>query len=125
MASINDALNNLFRYSIIIRNNTKRDRYVKAAAAVGSSPFDESFDISHVEHKFPALGRKHDRWLINRLGRAITQRRQYLKYCREHHNKLTKETWEGIQPAPYKAILSQEPIRLMPSTRSDYSKPTR
>jgi hypothetical protein len=30
------------------------------------------------------------RWLRTRLGKAITQRRQYLRYCREHREKLSK-----------------------------------
>ncbi|KAH7330210.1 hypothetical protein BKA65DRAFT_554201 [Rhexocercosporidium sp. MPI-PUGE-AT-0058] len=90
-ASIDDAINNLFRFSVIIRNNINRDRYAKAAASSIASPFNDQFDICHVEHKFPALGKRNDRWLVERLGKAVTQRRQYLKYCRDHHEKIAKE----------------------------------
>lgn len=90
-ASITDAINNLFRLSMIIRNSTSRDRYLKAAAAAAvSSPFNDQFDISHVSHKFPALHLKGRDWLAVRLGKAITQRRRYLWYCREHHGKTLR-----------------------------------
>lgn len=32
------------------------------------------------------------RWLKIRLGKAITWRRQYLRYCREHHKRLSEAT---------------------------------
>lgn len=41
-------------------------------------------------NKFPRLYRDDREWLRQRLGKAITQRRQYLRYCREHREKLSK-----------------------------------
>lgn len=91
-----DIIINLFRFSAIIRDNSKRDRYAKAeAAAALRHPLDDIFDIGHVRHKFPALQSKGKDWLAVRLGKAITQRRKYLWYCREHHQK----TQLGQQPA--------------------------
>jgi len=124
--SITDAINNLFRLSMIIRNNTSRDRYAKAAAAALSVPFDDKFDISHVEHKFPALKSKGKEWLIVRLGKAITQRRQYLRYCREHHDKISREH----HPTPRPQIIQPSEIKpeivagLTADARSAISKPT-
>ena len=126
-ASTEDAISNLFRFSIIIRNNTNRDRYAKAAAAAIASPFDNQFDICHVEHKFPALAGRDQRWLVERLGKAITQRRQYLKYCREHHDKTARAPQNPepvtVQMNPFgsSSVMS---ARLIPVARSDYSKPT-
>lgn len=124
MESIQDAINNLFRYSIIIRNNTNRDRYAKASAAALSAPFNDEFDISHVWHKFPTLKSKKYEWLIERLGKAITQRRQYLRYCRVHRDK----TWQDPEPKPMllrpEFSLPKAPNMLIPSGRSDFSKPT-
>ncbi|TVY27474.1 Exocyst complex component [Lachnellula hyalina] len=123
--SITDAINNLFRLSMIIRNNTSRDRYAKAAAAALSVPFDDKFDISHVEHKFPALKSKGKEWLVIRLGKSITQRRQYLRYCREHHDKLSRE-----HPITRPSIMEPSGIKLAEvagltaNARSVYSKPT-
>ena len=88
-SSITETINSLFRFSIIIRNNTNRDRYAKATAASLADPIQDYFDINHVREKFPALEAKGKKWLISRLGKAITQRRQYLKYCREHNQKTS------------------------------------
>ncbi|KAI9857183.1 MAG: hypothetical protein M1813_008545 [Trichoglossum hirsutum] len=87
--SASNTISHLFRLSVIIRNATPRDRYSKAAAAA-NEPFDDRYDIAHVGHKFPRLGIKENEWLKIRLGKAITQRRQYLRYCREHQEKLSK-----------------------------------
>ena len=74
--------------SIFIRDATPRDRFVKALSST-SSPFPESFDIAHVGHKFPKIDVEGKEWLKGRLGKAIAQRRQYLKYCRQHHDKFS------------------------------------
>lgn len=70
---------------MMVRNATPRDRYAKAATA--PNPFSDQFDIAHVTQKFPKL----KNWLRDRLGKAITHRRQYLRYCEEHHNALKKQ----------------------------------
>jgi hypothetical protein len=116
----------LFRYSIIIRNNTNRDRYAKAAAFAINSPFNDEYDIQHVRHKFPALQSKNHEWLIERLGKAITQRRQYLRYCLSHHEKMCQVPVLRAAPDTLRSDESkpQVPVRLMPSARSDFSKPT-
>ncbi|KAH7403443.1 hypothetical protein BKA64DRAFT_450220 [Cadophora sp. MPI-SDFR-AT-0126] len=127
LASIEDAISNLFRFSIIIRNNTSRDRYAKAATAAIATPFNGQFDICHVEHKFPALAKRNCRWLIERLGKAVTQRREYLKYCREHHDKTATEPQRpepGTLTIPPIESSSQIPARSIAVARSDYSKPT-
>ncbi|KAH6719114.1 hypothetical protein BKA61DRAFT_473803, partial [Leptodontidium sp. MPI-SDFR-AT-0119] len=97
-----------------------RDRYAKAAAAAITNPFNDQFDICHVEHKFPTLRKRNDRWLIDRLGRAVTQRRQYLKYCREHHDKTAKEppsAEPGTLVMRNLEASSQMPTTLIPSAR--------
>ncbi|KAF4625812.1 hypothetical protein G7Y89_g12351 [Cudoniella acicularis] len=91
--SIVDSISELFRHSMIIRNNTSRDKYEKAAtaaiAAFGSS-FDKQADTNHVREKFPTIQSRGKEWLIDRLGGAITQRRQYLWYSREHRDKTSR-----------------------------------
>jgi ligand-binding sensor protein len=71
------------------------------------------------------LQSKRGEWLIERLGKAITQRRQYLRYCRAHHDKTCQDP--EAKPTP-NIVRSDEPIpqasaRHMPSGRSDFSKP--
>lgn len=85
-ASTEETITSLFKISIVIRNATCRDRYTRAMAAA-KEPLDDSFDISHVGHKFPHIHKTP--WLEKRLGRAIAQRRQYMKYSKEHHDKLS------------------------------------
>jgi len=69
-----ETITTLFKASIVIRNATSRDRYAKAVT-YSREPFDDQFDISHVEHKFPRICRSD--WLAKRLGRAITRRREF------------------------------------------------
>jgi hypothetical protein len=123
--SISDAVKNLLRLSIIVRNNTHRDRYSRAASAAMESPFDEHFDIDHVRHKFPELEKSNREWLVHRLGKSITQRRQYLRYCREHHAKISKDVITDEQSS----LTANKPIiptvtRLAPVAKSENSKPT-
>lgn len=88
LKSSSDTVTSLFKISVLIRSATTRDRYDKAAAA-HQEPFDAHFDINHVGHKFPRVHRTD--WLERRLGKAITQRRQYLRYCRQHREKTGTE----------------------------------
>lgn len=124
--SIIDAINSLFRLSTIIRNNTGRDRWAKAATAALTLPFNSQFDVDHVHHKFPALNSKGKKWLVARLGKAITQRRQYLRYCREHHDKTSRE----YEPAPKPEVFPSAPprqeaiVNLAADAQSAFSKPT-
>ena len=85
LESSSDTITSLFKISVLVKSATTRDRYAKAAKAPGE-PFDARFDISHVGHKFPLIHRTE--WLETRLGKAITQRRQYLRYCRQHRDRL-------------------------------------
>jgi hypothetical protein len=86
--SVSDRVSNLFRLSSLIRTASTRDRYSRAAAT-DIVPFDDQYDIAHVQHKFPRLDTKENQWLSLRLGKAITWRRQYLRYAREHQTKLS------------------------------------
>lgn len=89
--SIPETVASLFKLSILIRNATSRDRFSKALATASKAPFNDQFDIDHVGNKFPYLYSDDKEWLRKRLGDAITQRRQYLRYCREHREKLSKD----------------------------------
>src|SRR2546429_7537159 len=88
--AIVDAVTSLLKLSIVIRNPAPRDRYHKSASI---EKFDDSFDIAHVWHKFPHA--RHTPWLIERLGKANTRRRQHLKYRERHREKLAKEPKPG------------------------------
>lgn len=86
--SLKDTISGLFRLAMIIRKSSPRNRFEKALS--GRHTFEESFDVAHVGHKFPKLDQERNSWLRNRLGKAITQRRRYLQYAREHRQKLER-----------------------------------
>ncbi|KAH8587113.1 hypothetical protein B0O99DRAFT_37904 [Bisporella sp. PMI_857] len=105
--AIKEAITNLFELSMIIRKKPEQDEYLKAAA---KHPLDPTSDIVHVGDKY-AHTRSGQYWLRERLGTAITRRRQYLYYRREHQ-KLMEEThmikhidgktvWSGEKASTY------------------------
>lgn len=73
--------------------------------------------------KFTSLVAKGKEWLAIRLGIAISQRRQYLIYCREHYDKTLRETQPNANVA--EIVLSQQAARkIAKEERSILSKPT-
>lgn len=84
-----ECVRSLLRLSILIRKATLRDRWDRALQKQQDDRLDDSFDIRHVGEKFPKLDRPENEWLKIRLGRAITQRRQFIRYCRKHKDQLS------------------------------------
>ena len=76
-----DIITDLFDLSADIYRATNRDRYARAIAAKKET-LDETFDISHVSNKFQKI--QQSPWLECRLGQAITRRRYFLRYCKDH-----------------------------------------
>ena len=69
----------------------------------------DGFDIGHVREKYPKLGHPGSRWLVRRLGRAITLRRQFLRYCREHQDALGHHGSEEGDPGRKSNLLQGQP----------------
>jgi hypothetical protein len=90
--AMKDANSNLMKLSMVIRTSPSRDDYLKAATRY---QFDSSFDIGHVREKHGSAKGMNE-WLIIRLGKAITRRRQFLKYREDHHGKLTRD-WDQME----------------------------
>ncbi|KAI9791856.1 MAG: hypothetical protein M1816_003401 [Peltula sp. TS41687] len=78
------SVTSLFRLSIVIRNPTPRGRYAKSASM---APLDDTFDIGHVWQRYPRA--RETTWLLERLGKANTRRRQYFRYRERHGEKLS------------------------------------
>ncbi|KAI0903977.1 hypothetical protein F4823DRAFT_568175 [Ustulina deusta] len=70
---------------VLIQKATPRDRFARSLQS--DNPFIDQFDINHVVDTFPKLSKPGSEWLCVRLGRAITKRRQFLCYSREHRSR--------------------------------------
>jgi hypothetical protein len=89
-----ECIRSLLRISILIRKATPRDRFNKALQTTSgkNNPFLDQFDISHVAERYPKLKKNESKWLCERLGRAITKRRQFLRYSRQHRFRVAGAT---------------------------------
>lgn len=74
-------ITSLMRLSMAIREPAPN----RQARSIDKSHF-EQHDMWHVQAKFPDA----PQYLTERLGRAISSRRQYLTYREVHHDKLRK-----------------------------------
>ncbi|KAF2024730.1 hypothetical protein EK21DRAFT_93852 [Setomelanomma holmii] len=83
-ASITTFVTSLFRLSMAIRDAAPTSQSSKIFTV--DKYYFEQHDINHVQTKYPDCAE----YLSERLGRAISGRRQYLSYREEHHKKLAK-----------------------------------
>lgn len=107
-------VSNLFRISMMIRKATPRDRYAKALRS-SRHRFIDQFDINHVAEKFPKLDRPECQWLKQRLGRAITLRREYLRYCQEHGASLSNRDPTNVGVHTAEAMMQTEAPVMAPN----------
>jgi len=86
LQAVRNRISDLFRLSIAIRKSPATDEYEKAALRYPEYEESLGSDSMHVRDKYPdATG---DTWLLDRLGVAITRRRQYLRYRNDHQRRL-------------------------------------
>ncbi|KAF5712162.1 zinc finger transcription factor ace1 [Fusarium mundagurra] len=81
-AAIVEDINCLLRLSVSIHNPSPHDRFKKAYLT--DTSVYEPFDVQHVCNKLS----KAPKPIAERLGKAISRRRQYFKYRELHHEKL-------------------------------------
>ncbi|EXM00559.1 hypothetical protein NOF04DRAFT_3558 [Fusarium oxysporum II5] len=87
---IADVVNCLLRFSVAIRNPAPHDRFIKSHS-IDTSHY-EIFDIQHVSSKFRTI----EPLLAERLGKAISRRRQLFNYRLADRTKLSQGlTHEG------------------------------
>lgn len=82
LSGISEIITCLMRLSMAIRNPAPHDLFINSKH-INISHFEE-FDIHHARSKFPMA----EDFLVVRLGKAISRRRQYLKYRAEHRKHL-------------------------------------
>ncbi|EME79157.1 uncharacterized protein MYCFIDRAFT_34701 [Pseudocercospora fijiensis CIRAD86] len=88
---IHELVNLLYRFSITLMNPAGYNR-VRRAFIPRSAAFDPWF-IPHVQNKYPSA----QAWLAQRLGRAISSRRQYIIY-RDIYGKKKHQGLENEAP---------------------------
>lgn len=81
---IGRAVDSLYRVSTELRKGIPKDRYTKSSKIDVS--LYEPYDIQSVREKFPAA----KDFLVNRLGKAVSKRRQYFRYRELHHTRLSR-----------------------------------
>ncbi|KAF8244931.1 hypothetical protein K440DRAFT_604422, partial [Wilcoxina mikolae CBS 423.85] len=113
---ITEIVTNLYRLSVIIRHPAPRDRTQKFAA-IDVSHF-ELFDIRHVQEKFPEA----PEYLVRRLGRANTKRRQILTYYEKHHEKIFKYIDVNVPEFPVAMPKQQDSVRVVDPVNIGYSR---
>ena len=102
----------LYKFSIAIRNPVPKDRLHKIAL-INVSHF-EYWDIKHIEEKFrlvdPESNFRVAEYLVERLGKANTRRRQLLKYHEAHHKKITRYIDSSSLPDAMESTNAPKPV---------------
>ena len=105
----------LYRLSIAIRDPVPRDMVYKLASIDVS--YLEPWDVQHISNKFP----KAPDFLIERLGKANTKRRQLLRYHQQHHDKIARyidlPPQDDLKPLHLKKRSYNEMDDLYPKTK--------
>jgi hypothetical protein len=99
----------LSRLAMAYRNPAPHDQF--RASVQWDKTFFQPYDALHVESKFP----KAANFLIQRLGKAISRRRQYLQYRKEHRSKLEM----GLDTQRLE-VLSSEPRSALQAPQSEF-----
>ncbi|KAJ4289654.1 hypothetical protein N0V90_010983 [Kalmusia sp. IMI 367209] len=114
LGSIKTSVTCLFRLSMAIRDPVPDSR-VHGTITVDKSHFEEH-DIQHARAKYPECAV----YLSERLGRAISGRRQYLSYREQHHQKLAKNVeLIGIEQARTEHTTNSTEATPIPTARTN------
>ena len=113
---ITQIINSLYRLSMSVRDSTWRNRYNKSANI--DTTYFERFDVDHVRQKYPVA----QNFIIDRLGKALSRRRQFLRYRELHAAKLAhavdgKDT--ATAPSETTASGFRDPVTVMASKEID------
>ncbi|KAF4998394.1 hypothetical protein FDECE_11821 [Fusarium decemcellulare] len=100
-----DTVQNLLHLSVSMRNPAPHKRFI-ACQSIDTSHY-EPYDTRHVRAKFPTA----DPELTQRLGKAISVRRQYFKY-RENHNAKLASGLDGEGATDGSTVASSLPKHL-------------
>ncbi|KAF3797426.1 hypothetical protein GCG54_00009399 [Colletotrichum gloeosporioides] len=85
--NIRSCIANLFTLSTLIRQDRPRGR-LQCQSPLLHTQNDAGPDITNVKDKFPKLRQRP--WLAERIGKRISQQRDYIRYRQVHRQKLAK-----------------------------------
>jgi hypothetical protein len=111
-ADVSEILDCLFRLSVSIQNPAPHDRFKQASLT--NTSHHEPFDISHAREMFPLA----ETALIERLGRALSRRRQYFLYREMHHKKLSR----GLEEAEEDGVAEEAGVSTVASSIPQHMK---
>ncbi|TGJ81112.1 hypothetical protein E0Z10_g7669 [Xylaria hypoxylon] len=83
LANVSHVVGCLLRLSVTIRNPAPHDQFMSRAREETMVALIEPYDIRHVLEKFPRIESE----LVERLGRAVTNRRHFFKYREDEHTR--------------------------------------
>ena len=81
--SVLEAITSLLKLSMFIRRSARGNKFAKSST---SQKYETQYDIIHVRDRYPFAS--ENPVLIERLGKANAQRRQWLSYKKRHRAKL-------------------------------------
>ncbi|KAF5005211.1 hypothetical protein FDECE_8332 [Fusarium decemcellulare] len=81
---ISDSIGSLFRIGKLVPGPMYQDRFEQALRA-SDLGLSKDVDIDYVKQKHPKMKTSP---IAERLGGAITKRREFIRYCREHRSQL-------------------------------------
>ncbi|XPS98962.1 hypothetical protein M3J09_008149 [Ascochyta lentis] len=84
--NVKTTITSLMRMSIAIRKPAPHDQFAHTITMDTDKTYHEPYDVQHVQAKFG----NNAPYLTERLGRAMSSRRQYLAYRERHCQKLSK-----------------------------------
>ena len=92
LRSILEAITSLLKLSMLIRKSTRANKFARSSAA---QRYETQYDIIHVRDRYPHASQ--NTFLIERLGKANAQRRQWLSYKKRHRDKMALTAYPDIE----------------------------
>jgi hypothetical protein len=84
---MSDTVASLLKLSMVVQKSSRQAKFARSSR---DKQYDSQFDILHVKESFPWAANNDT--LVEKLGKANAQRRQWISYRRRHREKLSLET---------------------------------
>jgi hypothetical protein len=91
--TVENDVTSLMKVSILVQKNSVRNKLqhaVRAAEKISSSSVSTVWDRQRICHVYPKL--EQNEWLLERLARMTTQRRNFLMYAEGHSQRIAHDS---------------------------------